>query len=138
MYGLSLGSLTVWSAALDDGRVDALIQSDGFTLAENLAAVGFPVMVVHSDRDPIFAYADAVARYDDLPGPKYLLTLHGAIHATVGEDTVTPADAIYREATTAFWDRTLGGVADRPLPDSLDGIATIVVGDRPVHLPGTR
>lgn len=106
------GALTVWSAALaapPDERIDALIQSDGATLADDVGAVPFPVLVPHSAVDPIFPYADVVARYDELPGPKYLLTLVGAAHATVGEDTATPADAIYREATLAFLNRPLRG-----------------------------
>ena len=98
----------------------------------------FPVLVAHSDTDPIFPYTDVVARYDELPGPKVLVTLFGAGHATVGEDTPTPADAVYRELTTAFWDRTLGGQPDRALPASIDGVAAIVDGDRPMELPPTR
>ena len=105
---------------------------------DDIGAVPFPVFVAHSDVDPIFPYADVVAAYDELPGPKYLLTLHGAVHATVGEDTVTPADEMYRQATTAFWDRTLRGDAAAPFPDSLEGVATLVSGARPELLPGTR
>ena len=97
----------------------------------------FPVFVAHSDVDPIFAYADVVADYDALAGPKYLLTLHDAVHATVGEDTVTAADVVYRQATTVFWDRTLRGLAT-PLPDSIEGVAALVEGSRPEVLPGAR
>ena len=105
LFGMSLGSLTVWGevvGAAPDPRIDALVQSDGATLVDDIGAVPFPVFVAHSDVDPIFPYAGAVAAYDELPDPKYLLTLHGAGHATVGEDTVTSADVIYREATTAL------------------------------------
>lgn len=146
LFGLSLGSLTVWSAALDppgDRRVDALIQSDGSTLVaeERIGAVPFPVFVAHSDVDPIFPYADTVGRYDLLPDPKYLLTMHGAAHATVGEDTDTPADVAYQEATTAFWDRTLGDRPDAPFPAPIDGVTSFVEGSTPVlpapTLPGT-
>ena len=96
----------------------------------------FPVFVAHSDVDPVFAYADVVADYDELPEPKYLLTLHGAGHATVGEDTVTAADEMYRQATTAFWDRTLRGDVTAPFPESIEGVATLVAGARPDVLPG--
>jgi dienelactone hydrolase len=140
LFGLSLGALTVWGEALGpvpDGRIDALIQSDGATLVDDVATVPFPVLVAHSDIDPIFPYGDVVADYDALPGPKYLLTLHGAVHATVGEDTVTAADVAYRQATTAFWDRTLRGLAT-PLPDSIEGVATVVEGTRREVLPGSR
>jgi dienelactone hydrolase len=140
LFGLSLGSLTVWAEArgdAPDARIDALIQSDGATLTDDVRGVPFPVLVAHSDVDPVFAYADVVADYGELPGPKYLLTLHGAGHATVGENTVTSADLVYRDITTAFWDRTLGGIPDRPLPDSVEGVATLVEGDIPPQLPGS-
>ena len=138
LYGLSLGSLSVWSAVGEPAgaRIDALIQSDGTTLAADIGAVPFPVFVAHSDTDPIFPYADVVALYDELPGPKYLLTLPGAAHAVVGEDTVTPADELYRQATTAFWDRTLGGRPDAAFPASVEGVGVLVEGDRPMELPG--
>ena len=97
------------------------------------------MFVVHSDVDPVFAYADVLRSYDALAGPKYLLTLHGAVHATVGENTITPADELYRRATTAFWDRTLGGVAAAPFPADIAGVTTFVEGDRGLAdpLPGT-
>ena len=139
LYGMSLGSLTVWGAAIGPvPDIDALVQSDGATLVDDVAAVPFPVFVAHSDVDPVFAYADVVADYDELPEPKYLLTLHGAGHATVGEDTVTAADEMYRQATTAFWDRTLRGDVTAPFPESIEGVATLVAGARPDVLPGTR
>lgn len=148
LYGLSLGSLTVWSAVFDDGElaVDALIQSDGTTLFidERIGSIDFPVLVAHSDVDPIFAYAEIVARYERLPGPKYLLTLHGAAHATVGENTVTPADATYRETTTVFWDRTLGARPDSPFPPPIPGVTSFLESAGPsptgpvATLPATR
>jgi dienelactone hydrolase len=141
LYGLSLGSLSVWPEALGDPpdlRIDALIQSDGVTFVGDKGAVPFPVLVAHSDVDPVFPYERAVADYDALPAPKYLLTLHGAGHATVGENTVTAADVVYQQVTTVFWDRTLRGRTDEAFPASLEGVATLVEGDVPVHLPGTR
>lgn len=144
LFGLSLGSLTVWSAVFDEPgetRVDALIQSDGTTLVtdDRIGDIRFPVFIAHSDTDPIFSYADLLARYDALPGAKYLLTLHGAAHAAVAENTDTPADDTYQQATTAFWDRTLGARPDAPFPPSLDGVTSFVEGPRPRGtLPGTR
>jgi len=137
LYGLSLGSLSVWSAVGEPtgGRIDALIQSDGQTLTADIGAVAFPVLVAHSDVDPIFPYADVVARYDEMPTPKFLLTLPGAAHAVVGEDTETPADELYRQVTTAFWDRTLGGRPDAAFPASVEGVAVLVEGERPAVLP---
>lgn len=138
LFGLSLGALTVWSAIAEPAgaRIDAVIQSDGTTLAADRGAVAVPVFVAHSDVDPIFPYDDVVAAYDQLPTPKFLLTLPGAAHAVVGEDTVTPADELYRQATTAFWDRTLAGRPDAPFPASVEGVAVLVEGDRPPALPG--
>lgn len=144
LFGLSLGSLTVWSAVLDgaDLDVDALVQSDGTTLVPpgRLADVDFPVLVAHSDTDPIFPYPDVVAAYDALPGTTYLLTLHRAAHATVGEDADTPADAAYQAATAAFWDRTLGDAPAAPFPPPVAGITSFAEGDLPppAALPGTR
>jgi dienelactone hydrolase len=144
LYGLSLGSMTVWTAVAERSStvaIDALIQSDGYTLVDDdeLGRIGFPVFVAHSDVDPIFPYADTLARYDALPEPKYLLTLHGAGHATVGENTITPADDTYRRATTTFWDRTLGGRPEQPFPADVDGVTSFVVGARPAQdvLPGS-
>ena len=105
---------------------------------DDIGAVPFPVFVAHSDVDPIFPYADVVAAYDELPDPKYLLTLHGAGHATVGEDTVTSADVIYRQATTAFWDRTLRGRRDGTVPRLARGRGDARRGRPPELLPGTR
>lgn len=145
LYGLSLGSLSVWSAVFDepsDPPIDALIQSDGTTLGtpEQIVTVPFPVLVAHSDVDSIFPYADVLAGYDLLPGPKFLLTLHGAQHATVGENTATPADEAYRQVTTAFWDRTLGGRPDTPFPLPIAGTTSFLDGPRgrPTTLPATR
>jgi predicted dienelactone hydrolase len=136
LYGLSLGSLTVWStiARLDSigVRVDCLIQSDGGFPGElaSLAAVPFPVLAAHSDVDPIFPIERVRSQFGALPTPKYLLVLHGAAHAEVGENTVTPADEVYRIATTVFWDRYLGGHADAAFPPDLTttGVTTFVDG----------
>lgn len=117
LFGLSLGALTVWTTLFGpccgDHRVDALIQSDGaipFPI-ERLAEVTFPVLIAHSDVDRIFPYELTRAEFDALPAPRYLMTLHGALHAAVAEDTVTPADLALQQATTVFWDRHL---RDRP------------------------
>ena len=137
LFGLSLGALTVWTTVTDDPTgIDALIQSDGATLVpdDRLAGISLPVFVAHSDTDPIFPYADVLARYDALPGPKYLLTLHGAPHAAVAENTDTPADDAYQQATAAFWDRTLGGRPDAPFPPAVEGVTSFVEGDR-ISLP---
>jgi dienelactone hydrolase len=137
LYGLSLGSLTVWTTVLgpdaSETRVDALMQSDGGFPGETgrLAAVTFPVFMAQSDaeRGP-FDPAVVVPQYQAIPTEKYMLVLHGAVHATVAENTPTKADEAYRIATTVFWDRTLGGTPDEPFPESIviDGVTTLVQG----------
>jgi dienelactone hydrolase len=133
LFGLSLGSLTVWSALtaqLPPGAVAALIQSDGAFPGDRrtLAALGVPVLIAHSDCDPIFPLAGCRAEYDALPAPKCLLVLHGAAHAAVGENTPTPADDAYRSTTAAFWDRHVrrSAAAGYPANCSIDGVTTFV------------
>jgi dienelactone hydrolase len=135
LYGLSLGSLTVWTAVLGDGfgedRVDALIQSDGAFPGDpaRLDDVTFPVLVAHSDVDTTFSATDVVMpEFAALPAPKFMLVLHDALHAAVGENTPTPADEAYRVASTVFWDRYLGGKPDKPFPASIavDGVTTFI------------
>jgi dienelactone hydrolase len=140
LYGLSLGALTVWAAALHtqlNGGIDALVQSDGGfpgDIAE-LADVPFPVFVAHSDVDPLFPADQLLREYATLPAPKQLLILHGADHAAVGENTITPADDAYRVATTVFWDRYVGGVPGAAFPPSIvvDGVTSFYDGTNPDH-----
>jgi len=122
LFGLSLGSLTMWSTMFNDcceaDRIDAVIQSDGaFPLpAERLSEITYPVMIAHSDMDPFFGYDTIRSEFEALPKPAFLLTMFGARHAAVGENTVTPADETFRQATTVFWDRYLGGRTDTEFP----------------------
>ena len=137
LYGLSLGSLTVWGTLIDGccrDRIDAVVQSDGAFPgdASLLADLGIPVMIAHSDTDSIFPIANIRAEYRSLRAPKYFLTLHGFAHAVVGENTPTSADDAYIVATTVFWRRHLLGVAadspDATFPDmvTVDGITSLV------------
>jgi hypothetical protein len=136
LFGLSLGSLTVWNTvigpAATETRVDALIQSDGAYPGDNddLASVSFPVFVAISDVDGLFTPDIVMPQFALLPSPKFMLVLHGALHATVGEDTPTAADQAYRVATTVFWDRYLGGQPDEPFPAdvSIEGVTTLIDG----------
>ena len=136
LYGLSLGALTVWSTVARTGfaesGVDALIQSDG-GFPGDLAALGevcFPVLIAHSDVDSVFPAEQVLRQFDVLPAPRFLLVLHGAPHAAVGENTPTPADQAYRAATTAFWDRYLRGDAGAAFPSTLTvaGVTTFIDG----------
>jgi dienelactone hydrolase len=137
LYGMSLGSLTVWSTVsrmgFADSGVDALIQSDGGFPGDlsALSGVTFPVFIAHSDVDQTFPAEGILREFDALPAPKFLLVLHGAVHAAVGEDTPTPADEAYRLATTIFWDRYLRGLETEAFPDAIviDGITTFVDAD---------
>ena len=62
--------------------------------------------------------------FEALPDPQFLLVLHGAEHAAVGENPPTPADEAYRVATTVFWDRCLGGHVDAAFPQDV-GVAGV-------------
>lgn len=135
LYGLSMGSLTVWLTALGSHAIPirALMQSDGGFPGEmeQLAAVTFPVFMAQSDAERgLFAPDVVIPQYEAIPATKYLLTLHGAGHATVAQNTPTPADLAYRVATTVFWDRHLAGRLDEPFPESIviDGITSFAVG----------
>ena len=110
-----------------------MIQSDGGFPGDlsALSGVTFPVFIAHSDVDPTFPAEGILREFDALPAPKFLLVLHGAVHAAVGENTPTPADEAYRVATTIFWDRYLRGLETEPFPDAIviDGVTTFVDAD---------
>jgi dienelactone hydrolase len=140
LYGLSLGALSVWVAALHTelaGGVDALVQSDGGFPGDvaELADVPFPVLIAHSDVDPLFPAGELRREYDALPAPKQLLILHGADHAAVGENSPTAADEAYHVATTVFWDRYVSGVRGAAFPPSIDvdGVTSFFDGTTPDH-----
>ncbi len=148
LFGLSLGSLTVWNTVLGDccgdDRIDALIQSDGFFPFPDalLSTVPFPVMFAHSDTDTAFDYGLVRDEYETIGDSAVMLTLHDALHATVGENTDTPADTAYQDATTVFWDRTLGGTPDEAYPAGVDvpGVTTLEADgvSSAADLPSTR
>lgn len=136
LFGLSLGALTVWSTVARNGfgvvGINGLIQSDGGFPGDlaTLSDVPFPVFVVHSDADPLFPIEGVLDEFEALPDPRFLLVLHGAEHAAVGENPPTPADEAYRVATTVFWDRCLGGHVDAVFPQDVGvaGVTTFVDG----------
>ena len=137
LFGLSMGSLTVWTTVLGpdatENRVDALMQSDGGFPgeADRLTTVTFPVFMAQSDAERgLFDAAVIMPQYHAIPTAKYMLIMHGAVHASVAENTPTRADNAYRVATTVFWDRHLGGEPAEPFPDSItiDGVTTFVEG----------
>ena len=110
--GLSLGGLTVYNLAYGaccrDERIDSVAVLDGFQ--PGVAVDGHvPLLIAHSDTDPVIPYANARATYAAAPPPVWLHTLHGASHASQWEDPVTPYDEIAEQVTVDFWDATLEG-----------------------------
>jgi dienelactone hydrolase len=108
--GLSLGGLTTYLLAYDpccrDARLDAVAVLDG--IRPNVALDGHaPLLIAHSDTDPVIPYSTARAAYDGAAAPVWLVTFHGASHASQWEDDVTPYDAIAERVTTDFWTGTL-------------------------------
>jgi pimeloyl-ACP methyl ester carboxylesterase len=66
-----------------------------------------PLLIAHSDTDPTLAYSTAQAAFGEAKPPVWLVTLHGASHATQWENDVTPYDHIAEQVTIDFWDATL-------------------------------
>jgi dienelactone hydrolase len=112
--GLSLGGATIYSAVFDDccrdRRFTAAMVLDGIRLGSALHLDGHvPLLIAHSDTDPSIPYATARAAYDAAAAPVWLVTLHGASHASQWENDPTPYDAIDERLTLDFWDATLRG-----------------------------
>ncbi len=112
--GLSLGGATTYNAVFDDccrdRRFTAAMVLDGVRLGGNLKLDGHvPLLIAHSDTDPALPYASARAAYDAARGPVWLVTFHGAAHASQWENDPTPYDAIGERLTVDFWNATLRG-----------------------------
>jgi dienelactone hydrolase len=112
--GLSLGGATTYLAVFDDccrdPRFTAAMVLDGLRLGNALKLDGHvPLLIAHSDTDPAIPYATARAAYDSAAAPVWLVTLHGASHASQWENDVTPYDAIGERLTLDFWNATLRG-----------------------------
>jgi dienelactone hydrolase len=108
--GLSLGGLTVYllvySECCRDRRFDAIEVLDG--IRPNVQLDGHvPLLIAHSDTDPVIPYSTARAAFTAASPPAWLVTLHGASHASEWEDDVTPYDHIAEQVTTDFWDATI-------------------------------
>lgn len=133
LAGISLGGITTWSTLLSgccDGlEIDGMVVSDtAFPGApEQVADVTMPVLTIHSDVDPIFPYASVRGVWDTMPAPRWLLTLHGAIHAQASENDDIPHADAYQLASTEFWARVFGpdGWDDQFPPElTTDGVST--------------
>lgn len=112
--GLSLGGLTTYFLAYDpccrDQRVRAVEVLDG--IRPDVAIDGHvPLLIAHSDTDPTLPYSSALEAFGLASPPAWLVTLHGALHASQWEDDVTPYDHIAERLTIDFWDATLDGDA---------------------------
>jgi dienelactone hydrolase len=108
--GLSLGGLTTYwlayGACCRDQRIDAVVVLDGVRSDATLDG-HVPLLIAHSDTDPVIPYSSARDAFAAASPPAWLVTLHGASHASEWEDTVTPYDHIAEQITTDFWDATL-------------------------------
>jgi predicted dienelactone hydrolase len=110
--GLSLGGFTTYGVAFGaccrDDRVRAAAVFDGAQAGyDDDLDSGLPLLVVHGDEDYVVPYEAATTAYRAAVAPKWLLTVHEAIHFEPFEDTADPADELVRQATIAFWDRYL-------------------------------
>jgi dienelactone hydrolase len=112
--GLSLGGATTYFAVFGDCCRDARFTSamvlDGFLPGDGARLDGHvPLLIAHSDTDPAIPYGTARRAYDAAQSPVWLVTFHGASHASQWENDPTPYDAIGEVVTTDFWDATLRG-----------------------------
>jgi dienelactone hydrolase len=117
--GLSLGGLTTYGVTFDDccrdARFAAAMVLDGIGAPlggpdDQLQFDGhIPLLIAHSDTDPAIPYVTARGTFDAADSPVWLVTLHGASHATQWENDPTPYDAIGKRLTIDFWDATLRG-----------------------------
>ncbi len=133
LAGVSLGGLTNWTTLMggccDDLEVDGVVASDtGFPAdPARVDEVTVPVLTIHSDVDPIFPYEGVRGIWETIPSPRWLLTLHGAVHAQASENDDIPHSDAYQLASTEFWDRVFGDQRwDEPFPAELttEGIST--------------
>lgn len=132
--GLSLGGVTTYGVAFStccrDDRVLAAIVMDGGAINFDFELdSGLPLMIMHGDADYLVPYAAATVVYEEASAPKWLVTIHEAIHFEPYEDTPDPADELVRASTIAFWDRYLKDDAsaeqrlvDAVTPDSLASV----------------
>ena len=112
--GLSLGGLTtymfVYGKCCREHRLAGVEVLDAVR-SDLLLDGHVPLLIAHSDTDPTLPYATAKEAFTAAKPPVWLVTLHGASHATQWEDDVTPYDSIAERITIDFWDATLNGNA---------------------------
>lgn len=117
--GLSLGGATTYGVVLNDCCVDPRIASAVVMAGAILITTGtndtsrdIPVFALHGDDDLALPYRLGRSAWESLGGPSWLATLVGGDHAGPFEDPTTPWDEAVVAATIAYWDATLGGLAD--------------------------
>lgn len=136
--GLSLGGLTtyklVYGACCRDTRIDAAAVLDGIRIDDPIDG-HVPLLIAHSDTDPTIPYSTALEAFAGAKAPTWLVTLHGASHATQWENDVTPYDHIAERITTDFWEATLNhdpqALARLHDDATVPGVASIVAKSTP-------
>lgn len=108
--GLSLGGITtfnlVYGDCCRDARVTAAMVLN--TVRPGVVVDGHvPLLIAHSDTDPLLPYASALQAFADAEPPVWLHTFYGASHASQWEDDVTPYDALAEQVTLDYWNATL-------------------------------
>jgi dienelactone hydrolase len=108
--GLSLGGLStyklVYGECCRDERIDAVEVLDGIRTDDPIDG-HVPLLIAHSDTDPTIPYSSALEAFTAARAPVWLITLHGALHASQWENDVTPFDHIAEQTTLDFWNATL-------------------------------
>jgi hypothetical protein len=114
--GHSNGAVTtlglIANTCCHDPRVKAAVVMAGTTVGIPSGVPDYqqtpPVLLVHGTADQLIPYRSAPIVYDEIPGPKGLLTIHGGSHdAAAG--LVASSSASVRKATTDFFDLYLRG-----------------------------
>lgn len=119
--GVSLGGATTYGVTFADCCRDRRIRAaevlDGIVLpvgdgqGEMRLDGHVPLLIAHSDTDPVLPYSGAQQTFAAAAPPVWFVSLHGASHATQWQDEPTPYDQIAIAVTTDFWNATLGGRA---------------------------
>ncbi len=136
--GLSLGGATtfglVYNPCCVDTRLRAAAVFDAVRLPfeQPFGQNSIPVLIAHIDTDIAAPYEILQKAYFESASPKWLLTLHGGIHAEAYEDTPSPHDKTAIATSIDFFDLTLLNDASAEAKLMKDGMnkgeSTIVAG----------
>jgi dienelactone hydrolase len=123
--GHSLGAAAMYGLAANsccrDDRVDAVVALSGIRLPFPMGTDDprpIPLLAMHGTADPTIPFSVGRAAYDAWTGPKWFVTLIGALHSQQYEDPPSPYDQIVFDLTTEFWEAALRG--DRAAAKRLD------------------